>query len=83
MAKTTADDDRKQRARKIVRVLAKTYADAVCALNHDSPFQLLAATILSAQCTDVMVNKVTPALFARYPTPAALAAADIAEEAAS
>ncbi len=46
---------------------------------HDSPFQLLVATILSAQCTDEMVNKVTPAVFARYPTPADLAHADPTE----
>ena len=72
-------DDRKQRALKIARQLAKTYADAECALNHDSPFQLLAATILSAQCTDVRVNLVTPALFAKYPTPAALAASKQAD----
>jgi endonuclease-3 len=51
----------------------------LCALRHDSPFQLLAATILSAQSTDEIVNKVTPALFARYPTPADLADADPAE----
>ncbi len=72
-------DDRKQRALKIARQLAKTYADAECALNHSSPFQLLAATILSAQCTDVRVNLVTPALFAKYPTPAALAASKQAD----
>jgi endonuclease-3 len=48
-------------------------------LDHRDSFELLAATILSAQCTDVMVNKVTPALFSRYPTPAAMAAADITE----
>lgn len=71
---TTRADDRKQRALKIARQLAKTYADAECALKHDNPFQLLAATILSAQCTDERVNMVTPALFAKYPTPAALAA---------
>ncbi len=75
MANTAADDDRKQRARKIVRVLAKTYADAVCALNHESPFQLLAATILSAQCTDERVNMVTPELFRRWPTAHELAEA--------
>lgn len=51
-------------------------AKALCALVHDSPFQLLTATILSAQTTDEMVNSVTPALFARYPTPADLAHAD-------
>ena len=72
-------DDRKQRALKIARQLAKTYADAECALKHDSPFQLLAATILSAQCTDERVNMVTPALFAKYPTPAALAASQQAD----
>ena len=52
---------------------------AVCELDHETPFQLLAATILSAQCTDVRVNMVTPALFARYPDAAALAAADPTE----
>ena len=51
----------------------------LCALRHENPFQLLAATILSAQCTDERVNAVTPALFARYPTPAALAAAEPGE----
>lgn len=79
MAKSKTDDDRKQRARKIVRELAKTYPDAVCALHHTTPFQLLAATILSAQCTDERVNMVTPELFRRWPTAAALATAPIAE----
>ena len=51
----------------------------MCELDHRNPFELLAATILSAQTTDVRVNMVTPALFARYPTPADLAAADPAE----
>lgn len=50
-----------------------------CALDHANPYELLAATILSAQCTDVRVNLVTPALFARYPTPADLAAAEQAD----
>ncbi len=54
-------------------------AAELCALRHDDPFQLLAATILSAQTTDERVNLVTPALFARYPTPADLATADPAE----
>jgi endonuclease-3 len=54
-------------------------ASELCALRHDNPFELLAATILSAQTTDERVNLVTPALFARYPTPADLAAADPAE----
>ena len=50
-------------------MLKKTYPDAECALRHDNPFQLLAATILSAQCTDERVNMVTPQLFKKYPTP--------------
>jgi endonuclease III len=69
----------KQRATVIVERLEQEYpgsAAELCALRHDSPFQLLAATILSAQCTDEMVNSVTPRLFERYPTPTALAAAD-------
>ena len=65
--------DRKQRARKIARALAKAYPDAVCALHHDDPFQLLVATILSAQCTDERVNMVTPRLFLKYPTAEKLA----------
>ncbi|MFM9963413.1 MAG: endonuclease III [Planctomycetaceae bacterium] len=76
---TSRGDDRKQRALKIACQLAETYADAECALNHENPFQLLAATILSAQCTDERVNMVTPALFAKYPTPAALAASQQAD----
>jgi endonuclease-3 len=59
-----------------MRRLAAEYPDAVCALRHDNPYQLLVATILSAQCTDERVNMVTPAVFRRYPTPADLAAAD-------
>lgn len=71
--------DRKVRAGKIARQLAKTYADAECALSHRSPYELLAATILSAQCTDERVNLVTPELFRRYPSPQALAAAKQSE----
>jgi len=56
--------------------LAAHYPDARCALDFRTPFQLLIATILSAQCTDKRVNMVTPALFARYPTPSSLAAAE-------
>ncbi|MDQ6831315.1 MAG: endonuclease III [Gemmatimonadota bacterium] len=56
-----------------VDALYKAYPDAHCSLDHRSPFELLVATILSAQCTDARVNMVTPALFARFPTPAALA----------
>ena len=54
------------------------YPEAVCELDHENPFQLLVATILSAQCTDKRVNMVTPDLFAAYPTPEALAEAPLA-----
>lgn len=57
--------------------LAAENPDAHCELNYDTPFQLAVATILSAQCTDVRVNKVTPGLFAAYPDAAAMAGADI------
>ena len=57
--------------------LRVAYPNAHCALDYDTPFQLLVATILSAQCTDVRVNLVTPALFAEYPTPGAMATAPI------
>jgi endonuclease III len=56
------------KARQVVRLLARLYPDAHCALHHENPMQLLIATILSAQCTDRRVNLVTPALFARYAT---------------
>jgi endonuclease III len=70
---------RRARARTVAQRLAVDYPDALCELDHDGPFQLLVATILSAQTTDQRVNMVTPALFARYPTPADLAVADPAE----
>jgi endonuclease-3 len=73
------NDSLRQRGRKINQILAKTYPDAQCALHHDNPLQLLIATILSAQCTDVRVNIVTPALFAKYPDAKAFAGADIGE----
>jgi endonuclease-3 len=69
-------DARHEAASAIARTLIAAYPDAHCMLDHTSPFQLLVATILAAQCTDERVNMVTPALFKRYPTPAALAAAD-------
>jgi endonuclease-3 len=62
-----------------VALLAELYPDARCALEHTNAFELLGATILSAQCTDERVNMVTPALFARYPTSADLAHADPAD----
>lgn len=68
-----------RRARRIYRELGDVYPNAHCELDFENPFQLLTAVILSAQSTDVGVNKVTPALFAKYPTPAAMAAANPAE----
>ncbi len=67
---------RTRRARRIYRELHDTYPYAHCELDFDNPLQLLVATILSAQTTDVMVNKVTPTLFATCPTAEALASAD-------
>jgi endonuclease-3 len=66
---------KRARARAIARGLDRLYPDAWCELDYRTPFELLIATILSAQCTDKMVNQVTPELFAAYPTPEALAAA--------
>lgn len=68
-----------RRARRMHRALANRYPDARCELDFSTPLQLLVATVLSAQTTDVRVNQVTPALFAKYPDAAALAAADRAE----
>jgi endonuclease-3 len=65
-----------RRARKIDRVLAETYPDATTELDFDNPFQLLVVTVLSAQTTDKRVNLVRPILFAAYPDPKAMAAAD-------
>src|ERR1700730_286406 len=64
------------RVKKISAGLATLYPDAQCALQHENPLQLLIATILSAQCTDVRVNLVTPALFARYRTAQDFASAE-------
>lgn len=63
----------RRRTGEIIRRLREEYPDARCSLEHRSAYELLAATILSAQCTDERVNMTTPALFARYPTPADLA----------
>lgn len=70
---SSASADKQKRIRKIVTTLATNYGDATCALNHESAYQLVVATILSAQCTDERVNAVTPTLFAKYPTAADLA----------
>lgn len=71
--------NRKQRALDIAGRLDLFYPDARCELDFETPWQLLAATVLSAQCTDVRVNLVTPELFRLWPTPEAMAQADLAE----
>lgn len=68
-----------RRARRVNRALAERYPDARCELDFRTPLELLVATVLSAQTTDVRVNQVTPTLFARYPDAAAYAGADLAE----
>ena len=68
-----------ERIAAILKALDQAYPDAVCALHHRTPWELLVATILSAQCTDARVNMVTPELFRRFPSPAAMAKAKIAE----
>ncbi len=70
---------RRARAGEIYERLQDEYPDAHCALDHRNPYELTAATILSAQCTDERVNQVTPALFARFPDPASLAGARLEE----
>ena len=75
--KNSVQSDIKKRSQKIIKLLARYYGDAECALVHKSPFQLLIATILSAQCTDERVNKVTPVLFKKYPTAKDLGAAKV------
>lgn len=75
----TTITDLRLRARRIDRELTRLYPDARCSLDFETPFQLLVATILSAQCTDARVNLVTPALFARFPDPTSMARADQAE----
>ena len=73
--KSRRQEKEQYRVSEIVRRLSDEYPDATCALLHENPYQLLVATILSAQCTDVRVNMVTPNLFRRYPNPQALARA--------
>lgn len=67
------------RLQAILAALDRLYPNATCALHHRNPWELLVATILSAQCTDERVNMVTPQLFARFPTPEAMAKADVRE----
>jgi endonuclease-3 len=66
---------RKRRVGNVLRILAAEFPDARCSLDHADPYQLLVATILSAQCTDARVNQVTPDFFAAYPAPAHVVAA--------
>ena len=70
------NDDRQTRVAEIIRILTEKYPEARVSLHYSSPFQLLVATILAAQSTDKKVNEVTPALFAKYPTPHDFAIAD-------
>jgi endonuclease III len=79
MAAASRPRSPKGRARAVAALLAEDQPVAVCELEHRNAFELLAATILSAQCTDARVNLVTPALFDRYPDAAALAVADHAD----
>ncbi len=72
-------EDVQERASEVRKRLARAMPEPQCELTHQSPWQLLVATILSAQSTDRMVNRVTPQLFARYPTPEKLAAAEQSE----
>ena len=76
---TESQAARRARAARVAKLLARTYPDARCALDHRNAFELLIATILSAQCTDAKVNEVTAVLFPKYPTAKALAAADPAD----
>jgi endonuclease III len=66
---------RRERAARLLEALAEAYPESRCSLVHENAFQLLVATVLSAQCTDAAVNRATPALFAAFPTPAAMAEA--------
>jgi endonuclease-3 len=68
---------KKVRAKVIYQILTKTYPNVRCELNYKTPFQLLVATVLSAQCTDKRVNQTTPALFKKYPNPKKMGEAEI------
>ncbi len=75
----TAGNSNQTRIKQILEILSPLYPNLEPALEYSSPFELLIATVLSAQCTDAMVNKVTPALFARFPSPKEMAEAPIQE----
>ncbi len=76
---TESPEQRRIRAALILKRLRKDYANPKTELRHENPFQLLIATILSAQCTDERANQVTPGLFAKYPSPVAFAGVGQAE----
>ena len=75
----SSEDSQRKRMREIFGVLDQTYPEAECSLTFRNPFELLVATILSAQCTDERVNQVTPTLFNRFPGPREMSQADIKE----
>ncbi len=79
MTELAATAPAEQRIGEILQRLHQAYPNATCALTHRNAFELLVATILSAQCTDERVNKVTPALFERFPTPLAMAQGELSE----
>src|SRR5690606_14122024 len=79
MTTLTASAPAAERMPEIIRLLHETFPDAKCELDFTNAWELLVATILSAQCTDQKVNQVTPALFARFPTPKDLAEAETEE----
>jgi endonuclease-3 len=72
-------NEKRERAQHIIDILRQSYQDARVTLDYKTPFELLVATVLAAQCTDDKVNQITPGLFNRYPTPQAFAEADEAE----
>ncbi len=75
----SVDSEIRSQAKAVYRILTKTYPNIRCELDFKNPLQLIVATVLSAQCTDKRVNKVTPALFRKYKNAKALAGADIAD----
>jgi endonuclease-3 len=82
MAKLVSSEDRAAEVRRmaeILKILKREYSEAKCSLDYKNPFELMVATILSAQCTDERVNKTVPALFAKFPTPEAMAGAKLKE----
>ena len=76
-SRLTPESPATDRMPEIIRLLHEEYPDAQCELNFETPLELLVATILSAQCTDVSVNQVTPQLFDKYPDAQAYADADM------